>query len=164
MVAAAIQLLAGATLYAKNLWRLILAPDMTDLQVARLAKIMVLILTSGALFFAIHSSTSLVSLLLVGYAGVAQLFPGVVLGLFSKRVTTAGVFVGLVTGISVALFLMLTGEDPYRGLNAGFIALCFNFALTGVVSLLTPVRVAGFDETLPSLAVPQSDKGVGPTL
>src|SRR3974377_2327833 len=94
---------------------------MTDEQVARLAKIMVFVLTSGALFFAIHSSASLVSLLLVGYAGVAQLFPGVVLGLFSRRVTTPGVFVGLLTGISIAVFLMLTRQDPYRGLNAGFL-------------------------------------------
>ncbi len=164
MVAAAIQLLAGATLYAKNLWRPIVAPGMTDQQVARLAKIMVLILTSGALFFAIHSSISLVSLLLVGYAGVAQLFPGVVLGLFSRRVTAEGVFVGLVTGLSIAMFLMLTGQDPYRGLNAGFIALCFNFGATGVVSLLTPVRVAGFDKAVPSIAAPQSGKGVGPTV
>jgi len=163
MVAAAIQLLAGATLYAKNLWRPIVAPHMTDEQVARLAKTMVLILTSGALFFAIHSSMSLVSLLLVGYAGVAQFFPGVVLGLFSRRVTTAGVFVGLVTGLSIALFLMLTGQDPYKGLNAGFIALCFNFATTGVVSFFTPVRVGGFDETLHSIVAAQSGKDVSNT-
>jgi SSS family solute:Na+ symporter len=163
MVAAAIQLLAGASLWAKNLWRPIVAPRMTDQQVAGLAKIMVLILTSGALFFAIHSSMSLVSLLLVGYAGVAQLFPGVVLGLFSRRVTTDGVFVGLVTGLCVAMFLMLTGQDPYRGLNAGFVALCLNFAATVAVSLLTPVGVARIDKTAAS-TVPQSDKGMGPPL
>lgn len=162
MVAAAIQLLAGATLYAKNLWRPIVAPRMTDQQVARLAKIMVLVLTSGALLLAIRSSMSLVSLLLVGYAGVAQLFPGVVLGLFSRRVTTAGVFLGLVTGLSIAIFLMLTGRDPYNGLNAGFIALCFNFAVTGIVGLLTPVRVAPFDETLPPLAASHGEKDSGP--
>ena len=158
MVAAAIQLLAGATLYAKNLWRPIVAPRMTDQQVAGLAKVMVLILTSGALFFAIHSSTSLVSLLLAGYAGVAQLFPGVVLGLFSRRVTTAGVSVGLVTGLSIAIFLMMTGQDPYRGLNAGFIALCVNFAATGLVSFLTPVRVPAFDEAVPAISARQPSK------
>jgi len=162
MVAAAIQLLAGATLYAKNLWRPIVAPGMTDEQVARLAKMMVLVLTSGALFFAIHSSASLVSLLLIGYAGVAQLFPGVVLGLFSRRVTTPGVLVGLLTGISIAVFLMLTRQDPYRGLNAGFIALCFNFVATALVSLLTSVRVPGFDDTLPSFAASRTGKDVGP--
>ena len=75
MVPAAIQLLTGATLFAKNLCRPILAPGMTDRQVGQLAKVMVLVLTIGALFLAIHSSATLVSLLLLGYAGVAQLFP-----------------------------------------------------------------------------------------
>jgi len=152
MVPAAIQLLTGATLYAKNLYRPILAPRATDQQVARLAKIMVLVLTLGALFFAIYTSVSLVSLLLLGYAGVAQLFPGVVLGLYSKRVTTAGIFAGLVAGIALATFLMLTGHDPYRGWNAGFIALSCNFAVTAVVSVFTPVRIAGFDKIVSATA------------
>jgi len=152
MVPAAIQLLTGATLYAKNLFRPILAPGMTEQQVAKLAKIMVLVLTSGALSLAIYSSASLVSMLLLGFAGVAQLFPGVVLGLFSRRVTTSGVFAGMATGLSIAVFLMLTGRDPYMGVNAGFIALCCNFVVTGVVSLLTTVHVSGFEEILPALA------------
>ena len=156
MVPAAIQLLTGATLYSKNLFRPILAPGMTDSQVARLAKIMVLVLTAGAVLLAVYSSLSLVSLWLLGSAGVAQFFPGVVLGLFSKRVTTPGVFAGLVTGIAIAAFLMLTGRDPYHGFAAGFLALCFNFAATGAVSLLTPMQIAGFEETPPALASSQS--------
>ena len=76
MVPAAIQLLTGATLYSKNLFRPILAPDMTEQQVAKLAKIMVLVLTLGAVLLAIYSSASLVSLWLLGSAGVTQLFPG----------------------------------------------------------------------------------------
>ncbi len=133
-----------------NLFRPIFAPGMTEPRVAKLAKFMVLVLTLGALFLAIHSSLSFESLLLLGYAGVAQLFPGVVLGLYSKRVTTSGVFAGLGTGISIAALLMLTGRDPYEGLNAGFIALCLNFVVTGVVSLFTQACVAGFDETRPA--------------
>ena len=152
MVPAAIQLLTGATLYSKNLFRPILAPNMTDQQVAKLAKIMVIVLTLGALFFAITTSPTLVELLLMGYAGVAQLFPGVVLGLFSKRVTTSGVFAGMVTGIAISLWLMLTGRDPYHGLNAGFIALCFNFGVTALVSVVTPVRVSGFEEPVLAMA------------
>jgi SSS family solute:Na+ symporter len=146
MLPAAIQLLTGATLYAKNLFRPILAPGMTDAQVAKLARVMVIVLTLGALFFAIFTRVSLVALLMLGYAGVTQLFPGVVLGLFSKRVTTLGVFAGLVTGIAIAALLMLTGRDPYHGLNAGFIALAFNFTVTGLVSVVTPLRISGFDE------------------
>lgn len=158
MVPAAIQLLTGATLYAKNLFRPILAPDMTDQQVAKLAKIMVIVLTLGALSFAIRSSATFVSLLLLGFAGVAQLFPGVVLGLYSKRVTTLGVFTGMATGIFITAFLMLTGRDPWFGLNAGFIALCVNF-VTAVISLFRSVTVTRVDEPVSTFAISQSDQG-----
>jgi len=53
---------------------------------------------------------------------------------------------------------MMTGQDPYRGLNAGFIALCVNFAATGLVSFLTPVRVPAFDEAVPSISASQPSK------
>ena len=97
----------------------------------------VIVVTAAALCSAIFSSTSLASLLLLGYAGVTQFFPGVVLGLYSKRVTMQGVFTGLVTGIAIITFLMITKRDPFFGLNAGFIALCVNFLITVAVSWLT---------------------------
>ncbi|MGA8553311.1 MAG: sodium:solute symporter family protein [Candidatus Acidiferrales bacterium] len=149
MVPAAIQVLTAATLFIKNFCRPVFAPSLTDPQVAKRAKAMVLVITVLALFFAIYGSSSLVSLLLLGYAGVAQFFPGVVLGLYSRRVTGAGVFAGLTTGVGIIAFLMLTKRDPYMGLNAGFIALCANFAITGVVSLITSARPTAFDEQLP---------------
>jgi SSS family solute:Na+ symporter len=159
MVTAGVQLLTGATLYAKNLFRPMLAPNMTDRQVARLAKLMVLALTAGAVVFALYSSVSMVSLLLMGSAGIVQLFPGVALGLFSRRVTTPGVAAGLVVGIAVVLLLILTKHDPLYGLNVGLVALGCNFAVTALVSVLTPVRVAGFDEILPALGVLPMDDG-----
>ena len=76
MVPAAILMLTAATLFAKNLWRPIFAPSMTDGQVATLARAAVVGLSLISLYFAIYSSTTLVSLLLLGYAGVTQFFPG----------------------------------------------------------------------------------------
>jgi SSS family solute:Na+ symporter len=152
MVPAAIQILTAATLFAKNLYRPIFAPKMTDQQVAKLARAMVLVITAVALYFAIYSSTTLVSLLLLGYAGVTQFFPGVVLGLYSRRVTMAGVLSGIVVGVATVAFLMLSKRDPFIGLNAGFVALCLNFAVTGAVSLLRPIEVSGFEERLPRSA------------
>jgi len=154
MVPAAILILSAATLFVKNLYRPIFAPSMTDDQVAKLARIMVLVITAVALFFAIHSSTTLVSLLILGYAGVAQFFPGVVLGLYSRRVTMPGVFAGLVAGISIGAILMLGKRDPFFGLNAGFLGLCGNLAVTAVVSLLSPIKPSGLDESFPESAVP----------
>ena len=158
MVPAAILILTAATLFAKNLCRPILAPHMTEGQVGNLAKVTVLAITSAALASSIFSSTTLVGLLLMGYAVVAQFFPGVALGLYSKRATMPGVFAGMVTGVLIAVVLVLSNHDPIMGLNAGFIGLCFNFAVTGVVSLLTSTGETGFaPELTPSPALQPRD-------
>lgn len=138
MVPAAILLLTASTLFAKNLCRPIFAPNMTDDSVATLARRSVVVLSLISLYFAIHSSRTLVALLLLGFSGVGQFFPGVVLGLFWKRVTMAGVFFGMAVGIALTTFLVLSHRDPYMGLNAGFIALCVNFAVTALISMLSP--------------------------
>jgi SSS family solute:Na+ symporter len=137
MVPASILILTAATLFAKNFYRPIFAPAMTDDQVARLARAMVLVLSLTSLYLATHSSTTLVSLLLLGYAGVSQFFPGVVLGLYWQRVSMAGVFAGLISGVATVVFLILTHRDPFAGWNAGFLGLCINFPITAVFSLLT---------------------------
>jgi len=135
MVPAAIFILTAATLFAKNLYRPIFAPAMTDDQVAKLARAMVIVLGLVSLCLAIYSSTTLVSLLLTGYAGVTQFFPGVVLGLYWKRVTMAAVFAGMIAGVGAAVFLMLSGRDPLFGWSAGFLALCLNFLIVVAVAL-----------------------------
>jgi SSS family solute:Na+ symporter len=145
MVPASILILTAATLFAKNLYRPIFAPAMTDDQVARLARMMVVVLSVISLYLAIHSSTTLVSLLLLGYAGVTQFFPGVAFGLYWSRVTMVGVFAGMIAGIGILAFLVVTKRDPFVGLNAGFFALCVNFVVTGVFSLLSRFQQSGFE-------------------
>lgn len=137
MVPAAIMTLTAATLFAKNLYRPLFAPAMTDGQVARLARVMVVAFSLISLYFAIYSSTTLVSLLLLGYSGITQLFPGVVLGLYWKRATLRGVFAGMVAGVATVAFLALNKHDPFFGFNAGFVALCLNFLIAVLFSLAT---------------------------
>jgi solute:Na+ symporter, SSS family len=156
MVPAAIFLLTAATLSVKNLYRPLLAPSMTDDRVAALARVMVVVFGVTSLCFAIYSSTTLVNLLLMGYAGVTQFFPGVVLGLYWKRVTMSGVLSGLIVGVATAMFLMLGHWDPWFGWSAGFLALCLNFAVTLLVSLLTSVNQGQLARELPEAAVTRS--------
>ncbi len=136
MVPAAILVLTASALFAKNLVRPLIAPAMTDDHVAKLARAMVVVLSLISLYFATHSSATLVSLLLLGYAGVTQFFPGVVFGLYWRRVTMTGVFTGMIAGVTCATALILTKRDPFGGMNAGFVALGVNFALTVVVSVI----------------------------
>jgi SSS family solute:Na+ symporter len=140
MVPAAIFILTAATLFAKNFYRPIFAPQMTDDAVARLARVMVVVLGVISLLLAIYKSATLVGLLLIGYSGVTQFFPGVVLGLYWKRVTMAGVFAGLIAGTAAVILLMLCHRDPFYGWSAGFVALCLNFLVTTLVSLMTPAQ------------------------
>ena len=138
MVPASIFILTAATLFAKNLYRPVFAPSMTDDQVAKLARVMVVVIGVVSLCVAIYTSTTLVSLLLVGYAGVTQFFPGVILGLYWRRVTAPAVLAGLIAGVATSVFLMLSHRDPFFGWSAGFVALCLNFIITILLSLLTP--------------------------
>jgi SSS family solute:Na+ symporter len=71
---------------------------------------------------------------------VTQFFPGVLLGLFSRRVTTSGVFAGMVAGVIVVAILMLSKHDPVFGLNAGFVGLCLNFLIVGVLAIAKSPR------------------------
>ncbi len=137
MVPAAIFTLTAATLFAKNLYRPLFAPAMTDDQIARLARGMVVALSLICLYFAVYSSTTLVSLLLLGYSGITQFFPGVVLGLYWKRATMPAVFAGMIVGVVTVAILALTKRDPFFGFNAGFVALCLNFIVTVVLGLST---------------------------
>ena len=137
MVPASILILTASTLFAKNLCRPLLAPDMTEYQLTRVARMMVVAVSLISLWFATHSSATLVSLLLLGYAGVTQFFPGVVLGLYWQGVTMHGVFAGMVTGVATVGFLVLTNNDPFHGWSAGFVALCLNFLITVTLSLMS---------------------------
>jgi SSS family solute:Na+ symporter len=136
MVPASILILTSSTLFAKNFYRPLFAPAMTDDQVGKLARVMVVVIGLVSLYLAISSSTTLVALLLLGYALVSQFFPGVILGLFWKRACLEGVFAGLVTGCAAVAFLVLSKQDPFFGWSAGFLALCLNLAITVTVSYL----------------------------
>jgi SSS family solute:Na+ symporter len=129
MVPASILILTAATLFAKNLFRPLFSPTMSDDQVARLARATVVVIGLISLVLAVFTSSTLVSLLLTGYAGVTQFFPGVLLGLYWKRVSTAAVFTGLVAGVASAVGLMVSHHDPLFGVSAGFVALCLNFII-----------------------------------
>lgn len=140
MVPASIQVLTAATLLAKNIVGPLAAPQMSGLQTARVARITVIVIMAVAVVFAVLTHISLVSLLLLGYSGVTQFLPGIVLGLFWKRASAHAISGGLVTGILLVAVLGLTGRDPFFGVNAGFIALCANFILVVALSYVLPSK------------------------
>jgi SSS family solute:Na+ symporter len=134
MVPASIMLLSSATLFAKNVVRPILAPSLGDVHVARLARCLLVAITGLSLWFALHSSATLLGLLQLGYGMVGQFFPGIFFGLFWRRASGIAVLSGIVSGLVVLAYLELTGRDPFFGMAAGFLALGVNFAVTVALS------------------------------
>jgi SSS family solute:Na+ symporter len=137
MVPAAILVLFASTLVAKNVYKAGFKPQASEESVLRLSRIMVLVIMCVSLFFALKYPNELVPLLILGYDGVCQFFPGTVLGLTWRKVTKEGVFCGIVVGVGSVVFFIVSGNDPFLGINAGFVGLIFNTIITLAVSLLT---------------------------
>ncbi|MGD2294498.1 MAG: sodium:solute symporter family protein [Candidatus Aminicenantes bacterium] len=142
MVPAAILVLFASTLLAKNVYQAGFYPKASEDRVMRLSRLMVLLIMVLALIFAIYLPNELVYLLIFGYDVVSQFFPGVVFGLFWKRVTRTGVFAGMVFGLGIVFGLILTKNDPFLGMNAGFVGLAANCVMTYVVSRVTKPAMA----------------------
>jgi len=137
MVPAAILVLFASTLLAKNVYQAGFNPRASEETVMRLSRFMVIFVMTVALIFAIFFPNELVNLLIFGYDGVTQFFPGVVFGLFWRRVTRAGIFAGLIAGLGIVFGLILTKNDPFLGMNAGFVGLAVNCAVAYFGSLMT---------------------------
>lgn len=137
IVPASLLLLQSSTLLARNIYQGVIHPDASMLTVHRLSRVLVLVVTAVALFFALVAPGLLVNLLLTGYDGVSQFFPAVVLSLLWRRVTKVGVASGVIVGVALAMTLVLTHNDPLWGMNAGFVALVVNSVVMVLVSLAT---------------------------
>ncbi len=146
MVPSSILVLFASTLLAKNVYKAGFNPRASEETVMRLSRFLVLVITTLALVMAIRFPNELVNLLIIGYDGVTQFFPGVVLGLFWKRATKRAVLSGLIVGIGVVVALIYTGHDPFLGMNAGFVGLVINSIVTLAVCLLTKPKSLGRQE------------------
>ncbi len=138
MVPASMLLLVASTLVAKNLYRPLRRGPVSDEHLMRASRGFMLVIAVVALLLALSSPNELVRLLIFGYDGIAQFFPGIVLGLFVRRVTARPVIFGLLAGEAVVISLIWTGHDPFMGMNAGFVGLAVNGVIT-----LTAMAIAG---------------------
>lgn len=158
MVPASALVLGAATLLSRNLYQGLVRPDASPQAVLRVSRIFVLVVTGVALAFSLTTSSLLSAILVNAYSGITQLFPGVVLSLLWRRVTKQGVTAGIVTGIVVAFGLIMVGQDPVLGVNAGVVGLIANAAVTVGVSIWTD-RGTGAPVRAPSAHPMAGDSG-----
>ncbi|MEV8567000.1 sodium:solute symporter [Streptomyces sp. NPDC051322] len=153
LVPGSLLLMTSATCLAKNVYR-VARPASSDAQVQRLAKSLVPVLALIALFFAFNGGSTIVSLLLMGYALVTQLFPALILSLGRRRwATVPGAAAGMAAGVAVVAAFSLSGDglgdvapwlpQPMQDLNTGMVALVANCVVLAVVSAATKRSAVG---------------------
>jgi SSS family solute:Na+ symporter len=166
LVPGSMLLIASATTVARNVYRG-LNPSASDATVTSLTKLLVPVMALGGVAFVFAGGQTIVTLLLLGYALVTQLFPALLLSLVRPGWTTrAGAIAGIVVGVGVVAAMSFSGATPGSSttvdslvgglpsflaqLNLGVVALVVNFAVTALVSVATrgsePVATAERDE------------------
>jgi len=145
-------ILAASNLTARNVLQRGIVPRLDDRQTAWIARLLVAPVAVVAAGLALAAPDMLVSLLLVGYSGIAQFVPALFVGVFSRRPTLAGVCAGLVVGLGIAVGAQLAGWQPPWGLHPGFVGLVLNLVVMLLVSAFTrppeAARLARFEELL----------------
>ncbi|MFB7664203.1 sodium:solute symporter [Kitasatospora sp. NPDC056138] len=153
LVPGSLLLMTSATCLAKNVY-LLARPAATEQTVGRLAKALVPVLAAVALLFTFNGGSTIVNLLLMGYALVTQLFPALLFGLAARRaVTKQGAAAGIVAGVATVAATTLSHTtvadllpflpQPVKDLNVGVVALLVNtVALLAVSAVTRPAAVA----------------------
>ncbi|MBV9408288.1 MAG: sodium:solute symporter family protein [Candidatus Eremiobacteraeota bacterium] len=141
LVPAAAQLLAAASIVGKNVFADYGITRGAAAQ-TRTTRILVLVVALLAFGFWALAKTTLVGLLLIGYNGIAQLVPGVLLGLATRRPPALAVGAGIIAGLVTLVAFASAGVSQVAGINTGLIALAINAAVLGIVGALarTPAR------------------------
>ncbi|HZO92680.1 MAG TPA: sodium:solute symporter family protein [Candidatus Baltobacteraceae bacterium] len=139
LVPAAGQMLAAASIIGKNVCADygFARDERSQTLVTRVLVLVVAILAFG--FWAV-AKTTLVGLLLIGYNGVTQFFPGVVLGVADRRPSAAAVGAGIVAGLVVLIVCTVRGVGQIDGVNTGLIALIANVVVLAIASVAVPRR------------------------
>ncbi|KLU67561.1 MULTISPECIES: sodium:solute symporter [Desulfosporosinus] len=140
-------LMASATLIAKNIYK-VFVPSTTDQQVAKMAKYLVPIIALVAVYFTLQGGKTIVTLLLMGYSLVTQLFPAFIFSLMKNNfVTKQGAFAGILVGVLTVSIVTASNitvgtifpslPQAVKDLNVGIIALVVNIVVMAIVSLAT---------------------------
>lgn len=140
-------LMAAATSLSKNVYKT-MVPSANDAQISRLAKILVPVIALLSVYFTLNGGNTIVTLLLMGYSLVTQLFPTFICSLFKRNfINKYGANAGILLGVSTVAYLTISKStiatmfpslpQAVKDLNVGIIALVINVIGMIAVSLLT---------------------------
>mgnify|MGYP006278853189 FL=1 len=128
---------AAASIGLRDGVRPLLTASMSDVQQRRWIRLLVVVISAVAYYFAVFSDVGIVALLLGAYGGVAQIFPLMVAAFYWPRATGTGALAGLSVGILVnTLCLVAPALKPWP-VHEGLYGLAANVVVFVGVSLAT---------------------------
>ena len=163
LVPAAIMSIATANLFTRNVYKELLRPNASPAEETRVARLASLVMKVGALAFVLTlNKTFSINLQLLGGIWIAQIFPAIVVGLytrwFHRFALVIGWSVAMAYGTIEAWRTPGNGQAHFGASTAPILghvvyiaiaALVLNLAITTVLTLLfRAIRLpAGYDET-----------------
>jgi solute:Na+ symporter, SSS family len=165
LVPAAIMSIAAANLFTRNIYKELISPDATPAQETRVARLASLVMKVGALGFALAlNKTFSINLQLLGGIWVLQIFPAVVISLYTRWFHRFALIIGwavaMVYGTVQAYRTPGGGQAHFGGSSAPLFghvtyiavaALVLNLVVAAALTLVfRALRVQdGYDETRP---------------
>ena len=101
----------------------------------QLTRLVIVVIFGLSYYLALRPPQSILSLVLVAYGVLVQLFPGVVAAFFWPKASKQAVITGLAVGIGISVYYTFLA-DPLFGIHAGLLGLIANMGLVFTISLL----------------------------
>ncbi len=128
-------LLCIAGLTSSNLYKIV-REGASDQELVKVSRASVVVYSVITILLAMFAGRRLVPLLLLGYSGITQLFPGAVIGMFWRKASKWSVLAGLTAGLATIVYLKFFGPGNYLGIHFGLWGLIVNLAVFTIASLV----------------------------
>ncbi len=128
-------ILSMAGLTSSNVYRII-KPEASDRELVLVSRLSVIAYSVISLLLAIYARGRLVPLLLLGYSGITQMFPGAVIGMFWRRLNKWVVLSGMIAGLATIIYLKFFGPGNWLGIYFGLWGLIVNFIVVLIGAML----------------------------
>lgn len=142
------QMLAEAQLLIRDVVEPIAKRKLSDTEAIKYGRIIIAVTSIIAFIIALFPPPLIIDLMVgIAFAGFAQFFPALAIGMLTKRINRYGVLAGLVVGlgtvVAIQTYQMVYGVRPigyFMGIHNGAWGLIPNFILTFAISYLTRGR------------------------
>jgi solute:Na+ symporter, SSS family len=156
LIPSSLVLTAVSTILSKNIYKA-WKPNTTDQQMAGIAKRFVPIIALVTLFFTFNGGESILTLYLMSYSFMVQLFPALFFSLWKRNpVTVQGAAAGMIVGSIIVIYSTITEmslatlfpsfPNVIKDLDLGLAVLMINVAVTLGVSVVTKKSAARVDD------------------